>query len=105
MHYSIAVEEETSRIVLKGHFNLNANLAFRNSYRQALGQRRQDRLEVHMGEVEHIDTSGLGMLLLLHREASQHGVEIMLNECPPKVKRMLKEASFDRLFAIRGKLQ
>lgn len=105
MHYTIAVEEEQNRIVLKGHFNVHANLDFRTSYRRALHGRRHDRLEVHMGEVEHIDTSGLGMLLLLHREARTHGVEITLNECPPKVKQMLKDACFDRLFAIRGKLQ
>jgi anti-anti-sigma factor len=105
MWYGISVEARQHRIELKGQIDFNATQAFRNSYRQVLQQPGCKQLEVHLGKVETIDTSGLGMLLRLHREASAQGVAIALNECPPMVKRMLEESCFDRLFAIRGKLQ
>jgi anti-anti-sigma factor len=53
-----------------------------------------------LSEIEFIDSSGLGMLLLLRETATDQGSEIVLRNPRDKVMRIFKACKYDSLFTI-----
>jgi anti-anti-sigma factor len=89
------------QIKLSGKFIMEAQREFARVYRHALPAFADKHLVIHMGEVEYIDSSALGMLLMLHKDAKHQGTEIILKDCKPVVHKVLAMAQFDKLFAIQ----
>ena len=54
---------------------------------------------VELRQTDYIDSSALGMLLLL-REAVADVDKVRIVNCQPAVRRILEIANFDRLFAV-----
>ena len=55
---------------------------------------------LNMSELTYLDSSALGMLLLL-KDYAQKDVNIAIVNCIPEVYKILEIANFDRLFAIK----
>ena len=53
-----------------------------------------------MAEVEHLDSSALGQLLMLRERTGSEIAEIELANSSPGVKNILEMANFDRLFKL-----
>ena len=53
-----------------------------------------------MGEVEYLDSSALGMLLLLRDKGKAMGKQVSLANCGGTVRDVLRVANFDKLFAL-----
>ncbi len=58
------------------------------------------KVVVDLGQTEYMDSSALGMLLLLRDEGVKAGFEISLVNCKPGVRRILDIANFSRFFGI-----
>jgi len=52
-------------------------------------------------DTDHMDSSALGMLLLLRDELSSGSADIVLINCSKSIKELLKLARFDTLFTIK----
>jgi anti-anti-sigma factor len=88
--------KETVHIFITGRFDFNCHQEFRRSYEGATGA---SEYVVDLSETEYMDSSALGMLLLL-RESAGNNAAIKLANCRPSVRRILEIANFQSLFPI-----
>jgi len=98
----IEIVDGSDALRLAGHFDMNASQEFRNASRKALAAVRGKELILFMDEVDYIDSSALGMLLVLHKDASERGISVVLANCQPFIQRALTTAYFDRMFTLRN---
>ena len=89
---------------LSGRFAFNANQKFRESYKK-LDAEKLNNLTVDLFDVSYVDSSALGMLLILRDHVSSLGgnkVRLIINE-KSAVHEVLFTSKFDELFHIVGK--
>lgn len=84
---------------LGGRFDFNAHREFRDGVDRAL-QQQETRVDVDLGEVAYLDSSALGMLLMLRDKAKSAGREVRLVNARGSVRQVLEIANFGKLFAI-----
>ncbi|MBF0622370.1 MAG: STAS domain-containing protein [Magnetococcales bacterium] len=75
-------------------FTFKSHGAFRKSYEDA----KADRAIVDFRHVDYVDSSALGMLLIIQKEF-KGGVEI--HNCNEKLTRVFKVANFDKIFNFK----
>lgn len=88
---------ESLVLKVKGHFDFSLHKEFRQAYK---GEDDVKRYIVDLKETEYMDSSALGMLLLLREFASDRGSEVVLQSCSREVRKILEIANFQRLFRI-----
>lgn len=91
----------TARIALKGRFDFNAHREFRSACDAALGDNEVSGVEIDFANVEYLDSSALGMLLLARERAATSGRQVHLANCRGTVGEVLHIANFSKLFTIR----
>ncbi len=89
----------TLTIKIEGRFDFSTHQSFRNAYEQE--DRRVKRFVVDLSETTYLDSSALGMLLLLRDYAGGDGASIRLENCNSDVRRILTISNFEQLFAIQ----
>ncbi len=90
----------TATMSLTGSFIFDTNRAFRDSYESLLRTSGIRNLEIDLGGVDYIDSSALGMLLLLKDKADTCKIAVRLSRSKGAVKEILEVASFGRLFPM-----
>ena len=61
-------------------------------------------VDEQLSEVDHADTTGLGILVWLHKTAEQAGGAICLLGGPPQFRRVLELTGLTQLFELRDQL-
>lgn len=89
---------QVTRIKIDGRFDFSSHRDFREAYRNSPGA--GSKYEIDMQGTEYIDSSALGMLLLLREHAGSEGANIVLKNTRPDVKDILLVSNFDKLFTI-----
>jgi HptB-dependent secretion and biofilm anti anti-sigma factor len=100
MHTSMQVINGRAVVVLRGRFDFNAHRAFRDSCNAPLASRAVRELELDLGGVDYLDSSALGMLLLLKEHADGAHKPVVLSNCRGMVKAVLDSANFDKIFSM-----
>lgn len=93
-------DKTISRWILKGRFDFNANNEFRKTYEKALDERNKLAIEIDLSGVDYIDSSALGMLLLLKDKAENVKRSISLVNCNATVRQILDVVQFKKMFTI-----
>jgi anti-anti-sigma factor len=88
-------------IRLDGRFDFSAHRDFRESYSAGLEAADVREFEIDLARVEYVDSSALGMLLMLREKAQAAKKTVALTNCTGPVKQILDVANFGRLFSIR----
>lgn len=101
MHVNLRNTENTAVISLSGRFDFNVHRDFKRCSEAALQDGAGRAIEVDLGAVEYLDSSALGMLLLLREQAEVKRRSVALVNCRGPVKQILEVANFGRLFTIR----
>jgi anti-anti-sigma factor len=99
MQANVAVNEGRAVISLQGRFDFNAHRDFREAIDAALAS-PATAIAVDFGGVEYLDSSALGMLLMLRDRAKGAAREVKLTSCRGAVKQILDIANFGKLFSI-----
>jgi anti-anti-sigma factor len=86
-------------IVVEGRFDFSAHQEFRKAYEQAAVQPRKYRVD--MRGATYLDSSALGMLLLLRDHAGGDDADVAIVNCNDDVKKILTISNFDQLFTIQ----
>lgn len=86
-------------VAVAGRFDYRLYESFKASYAVASANSRQ--INVDLSGTEYMDSSALGMLLML-REHVGKAAKILLLNPPPDVMRVLTIANFDKLFSIKA---
>ncbi len=84
-------------INIKGRFDFSAHQAFRGAYETG-GEAK--RYVVDLKETHYLDSSALGMLLLLRDHAGGERADVKLVNCNPDVIKILTISNFSKLFRI-----
>lgn len=83
-------------IAVSGRFDFTCNQAFRRSCEGSSGV---SEFIVDLAGTDYIDSSAMGMLLLL-RDVAGEGGQVRIVNCRAPVRRVLEIANFQRLFSI-----
>jgi len=85
-------------IAVQGRVDFSAHKDFRESYEEL--DAPPSRYAIDMREAVYIDSSALGMLLLLRDHAGGDSADVEIVNCNPDVKKILTISNFDQLFTI-----
>lgn len=85
-------------IRIEGRFDFSSHQSFRDAYEQA-GPGVEQYI-VDLSETTYLDSSALGMLLLLRDYAGGDGPAIRICNCSRDVRRILSISNFEQLFDI-----
>ncbi len=102
MQISRSDEANLLRLALSGRFDFHSHKAFRTAYEQALDSEHTTRIEVDFSGVDYLDSSALGMLLLLREKADTCGKSVVLTGLQGTVKEVIQVANFGKLFTIQA---
>ncbi|MBI4986894.1 MAG: STAS domain-containing protein [Rhodocyclales bacterium] len=100
MDTNVAAADGRTVIRLKGRFDFNAHREFRDAVDQALQGAGAQEIQVDFGGVDYLDSSALGMLLMLRDKARGAGKTVSLANCRGAVKQVIEIANFSKLFPI-----
>ncbi len=88
---------KTITIKLPGEFDFRSHKDFRQTHADS-DTRAQYILDFSL--TEHIDSSALGMLLLMREGLGNEEAHVKIINCRPNIKRLLEMASFHQLFEV-----
>ncbi len=94
------IEGERGLLSLSGRFDFNHHREFRNACAPLLEAAGVSLIQVDLGQVEYMDSSALGMLLMLRDKAGAAGKRVELSHVHGSVKQVLEIANFGKLFTI-----
>ena len=94
----LSADGDELTIGIGGRFDFSAHQEFRSSY-ESLTERPQ-RYRVDMQEATYLDSSALGMLLLLRDHAGGDSADVQIVNCNSDVRKILSVSNFDQLFTI-----
>ena len=86
-------------INVAGRFDFSAHQDFRSAYENL--DHKPARYAIDMSEATYLDSSALGMLLLLRDHAGGDDSSITIKNCNDDVKKILVISNFGRLFTIQ----
>jgi anti-anti-sigma factor len=98
---SLKNDAETAVIRLTGRFDFSRHREFKNCYEAALKEPALRGIDVDLEGVDYLDSSALGMLLLLKERADGRSLAVSLVNCRGIVKEILDVANFGTMFAVR----
>jgi anti-anti-sigma factor len=101
MQTQVRTNAGIAKIVLNGRFDFGSHRDFKTSYEALLGVSHVRELEIDMGGVEYLDSSALGMLLILKERAGASNKRVAIANCRGAVKQVLDIANFGKLFPMR----
>lgn len=99
MQTSVSHRDGSAVIVLAGRFDFNAHREFREAVGQAVSGEGSP-VRVDLGGVDYLDSSALGMLLMLRDKAKGAGKDVVLVSARGAVKQVLDIANFGKLFTL-----
>ncbi len=101
MQVSQKVNADKSVLSLSGRFDFNSHRDFREGYEAILKTSGIRSMDIDLTGVDYLDSSALGMLLLLKERATAQNVDVSLVGCNGTVKQILDIANFGKLFTMK----
>lgn len=95
---SVSVNEDELTIGITGRFDFSAHQAFRNAYENTSINAKIYTID--MSQTTYIDSSALGLLLLLRDHAGGDSSNIRIVNTSPDVRKILTISNFEQLFSI-----
>ena len=92
-------EGKTVQIMIDGRFDFEDSQAFRDAY-QGVSDKKGVEYCVDLSGANYMDSSALGMLLLLREHAKSQGGTVILEKPAEKIDKILRVANFEQLFTI-----
>jgi anti-anti-sigma factor len=102
MQISKNIAGSKATLGLGGRFDFHSHREFRGAYESMLEESAVREIEIDFSDVDYLDSSALGMLLLLREKAESCGKSVVLCGLQGTVKQVLDIANFGKLFAIKG---
>lgn len=101
MNIDTQIDGSTARLLLSGRFDFSSHGLFNQSIDPPLADGRITELVLDFEQVKYIDSSALGMLLLLKERANGASKSIVLVNCKGAVAQVFELANLGRLFTIK----
>ena len=100
MQTTVTKENGRGLIRLVGRFDFNTHREFRAAYEPLLAEGAVRSVTVDFAGVDYLDSSALGMLLMLRDKLGGVNKDVSLSGVSGNVKQVLDIANFGKLFQI-----
>jgi len=100
MRVGVMKTDQGVTLRLEGRFDFSTHRDFRAAVDQALQETGGNPIVVDLGAVDYLDSSALGMLLMLRDKVGAAKGAISLVNSRGSVRQVLDIANFGKLFAI-----
>lgn len=97
---STSPDGKTLTIQIEGRFDASSLDDFRRCYEKSDGG-SPEKYNVDLREAVYLDSSALGMLLVLRDFAGGESAQITISNCSDQVKKIFSISSFEQLFTIQ----
>ena len=84
-------------ISIQGRFDFNVYKDFRDAYEDCIKSTKK----FNMAQTEYLDSSALGMLLVLREQAGADNSDIEIVGANSEINKILNISNFDRMFDIK----
>lgn len=91
---------QTLTIAITGRFDFTLHKDFREAYTESGKNGDIKSYIIDLSGTDYMDSSALGMLLLLREYAGGDKGNIQIKNCNSEIKEILEISNFDRLFSI-----
>lgn len=98
---SVSSDGRTVTIHIKGRFTFLMHREFRDAYHSRTGVNTQ--FVVDLSVTDYMDSSALGMLLLLREHAGGEKASVVISHPNPTITKILTIANFHKMFKIEAK--
>ena len=92
------VDNDVLKIKVRGRFDFNAHKEFREATDKVVAGVK--KIEVDLSNTDYLDSSALGMLLLLRDKMSGNRDAVVIMGAAKDVKKILEIANFNKLFTL-----
>lgn len=94
-------QDNQAILAIHGRFDFSLHAEFRKCSEEALDIHDARQIVVNLSRVDYLDSSALGMLLLLREKAAGNSRnQVVLSGARGMVKQVLEVANFGRMFRI-----
>ena len=100
MQISTSMKADRAVIKLAGRFDFNEHRGIKAAYEPLLRQAGVTTLEIDLEGIEYLDSSALGMMMLMRERAQTAGKTVLLSHPSETVTQILDIANFSKLFTI-----
>ena len=100
MQITLRTEDRRAILRLAGRFEFSVHREFREAAESVLQNGDIDSVVIDLAEVDYLDSSALGMLLMLRDRAGTAKKGLSLANPKGMVKQALEIARFEKLFSI-----
>lgn len=100
MHVAQSTLDGKATLRLSGRFDFSGHKSFRDAYERIIDDVAVKAITVDLGSVEYLDSSALGMLLVLKDKASGAHKPVALKGANGSVRQVLEVANFHKLFPL-----
>jgi anti-anti-sigma factor len=94
---SLSNDKQELTITIDGRFDFNIHNEFRKSY---VDLPATTRYVIDLGKATYMDSSAMGMLLLLREHAGKEKANVRLLNCSEEIRRILAISNMDKLFPL-----
>jgi anti-anti-sigma factor len=101
MQLNTTIRGETAVLGLNGRFDFNDHRTLKSAYDALLQNGEIKIIQVDLKDVSYLDSSALGMLMLLRERAEAVGKSVELCNPNTSVAQILDIANFAKIFTIR----
>lgn len=102
MSISVQIRDSVARISMMGRFDFQVHREFKDAYTPLVENAAVREIEVEMSKVDYLDSSALGMLMLLNERAKGSNKSVSLLNTSGVVSQVLEVANFSKIFVIRN---
>lgn len=96
---SRSTDGQALTIRIQGRFDFSSHQEFRDAYEN--NDESIKEYLIDMNDTTYLDSSALGMLLLLRDYAGGDNANVVITNCNQDVKKILTISNFEQLFAIK----
>lgn len=98
---SLGPDGKTVVISVKGRFDFQSHRDFRDAYYKHSGNKHS--YVVDLSATDYMDSSALGMLLLLRQHAGGDEAHVVIRHPNPTIQKVLTIANFHKMFTLEAK--
>lgn len=95
---SVSDDKKTATIKVSGRFDFSLHNEFRKAYKDV--QVTEGQYIIDLKGTDYLDSSALGMLLLLKEHVEAHASKVKIINLSKDIREIFIIASFDKLFVL-----
>lgn len=99
-HINVSIAGETATLYLVGHFSFKSHVEFKSAYKNQLENSNIHQIVIVLADINYLDSSALGMLLMLRDQAQTKNKSLTLSRPSSIAANSFNIANFAKLFTI-----